>query len=219
MAAVKKLIIINGLSADISQFKKIFAPFYKHYNVLLQDNCGASRSGKPNEPYSIEQMTRDTMHVMQAANFEQASILGVSMGGRIAIELAIKNPQSVNKLILVSTAPKRVSKRGLIHKLAFDIAPRMPFLKGSYPQPYYAYKRQHTASMTYDASKHITDIQMSTLIMHGQYDKIVPMRDAESMHQTIQKSQFNTLAGGHLFFMMREHQNFIKTVNKFMAIQ
>ncbi len=212
----KPLVIINGLSTDISKFQKVFEPFTKQYKVLMLDNRGAGRSDKPDEPYSIEQMANDTKQVMEAAGYTNATVLGISMGGRIALELALSEPRLVNKLILVSTAPKRIAKRTWKHHFIFNIVPHLPLFKGSYPQPYYAYRRQHQASMSYDGSARLGELTMPTLILHGDHDTIVPLADAEKMAAGIHNSQLTVFRGGHLFFILRERQKFIDSVRTFI---
>jgi 3-oxoadipate enol-lactonase len=68
------------------------------------DNRGAGRTDKPDAPHTIELMAKDTAALMDALSLERANVLGISMGGRIALELALSCPNRVGGLVLVSTS-------------------------------------------------------------------------------------------------------------------
>jgi pimeloyl-ACP methyl ester carboxylesterase len=53
--------------------------------------------------------------------------------------------------------------------------------------------------------------------MHGKKDKIVPHRLAEEMHTGIQGSKMLTFAGGHVFFFMKERQQFLDAIAEFVG--
>ncbi len=77
----------------------------KRYRILMFDNRGAGRSQQPIGPYSIAQMARDTVGLMDRLGLEKANVFCVSMGGMIAQQLAMNQPQRVMKLILGCTSP------------------------------------------------------------------------------------------------------------------
>ena len=77
----------------------------KHHKVIIFDNRGAGRSSAPPGPISIRMMADDAAALLDALEIPRANVLGESMGGMIAQELAINHPEKVNKLILVCTFP------------------------------------------------------------------------------------------------------------------
>src|SRR6266568_7136982 len=95
------LVLIVGLGTDISEWEGIIRWLAKTYQVLAFDNRGVGRTDKPDTPYSIEMMADDTAGLMQTLGIEQANILGISLGGRIALEMALRHAPSVKKLVLV----------------------------------------------------------------------------------------------------------------------
>jgi pimeloyl-ACP methyl ester carboxylesterase len=97
------LIMLMGLGADHSGWNSQVPFFKKYYRVIAPDNRGVGKSDKPKGPYSITMMADDTLALMKALNIEKAHIMGESMGGMIAQEIAINYPQRVRKLVLVST--------------------------------------------------------------------------------------------------------------------
>ena len=97
------LVMIMGFSATRSGWIRQIPFFRKHYRVVTFDNRGAGKSDKPSGPYSTRMMADDTLGLMDLLAIEKAHIMGASMGGMIAQELAINYPQRVMKLILACT--------------------------------------------------------------------------------------------------------------------
>lgn len=97
------LVMIMGLGSNQSSWMFQTRFFKRHYRVVTFDNRGVGKSDKPEGPYSIRMMVDDTVHLMNHLGIEKAHILGISMGGMIAQELAINYPQRVMKLVLGCT--------------------------------------------------------------------------------------------------------------------
>lgn len=98
------LLLITGLGGDLTGWIFQIIEFSKKYRVIVFDNRGAGRTDAPDVPYSIEMMADDTAGLLDVLGIERAHILGLSMGGFIAQELALKYPQRVQSLILATTA-------------------------------------------------------------------------------------------------------------------
>ena len=75
----------------------------KYYRTVAFDNRGVGKSDKPAGPYTIRMMADDTLGLMDHLSIEKAHVLGVSMEGMIAQELAINHPERVDKLVLGCT--------------------------------------------------------------------------------------------------------------------
>jgi 3-oxoadipate enol-lactonase len=75
----------------------------RHHQVISFDNRGIGDSDKPCEPYSTKTMADDTLGLMHHLGIHSAHMLGVSMGGMIAQEIAIGHPERVRKLVLGCT--------------------------------------------------------------------------------------------------------------------
>lgn len=76
----------------------------RHFRVIALDNRGTGGSDKPIEPYTIPQMALEAADVLAALGITRAHVLGTSMGGFIAQELALTNPNRVHGLVLVGTS-------------------------------------------------------------------------------------------------------------------
>jgi 3-oxoadipate enol-lactonase len=205
------LVLIGGLASDISQWEWLTTWCAQTHHVLAFDNRGAGRTDKPDTPYTIPMMADDTDALMDVVGMSHASVLGVSMGGRIALDLALNHPDRVSRLILVSTtasarpegSTSRMEMLGMLSSLVF---------RGKHPQPRYAFARQRQASRAYDCMDRLGEIHVPTTILHGRKDRIAPLADAIAMRRDIAGSQMVTFSRGHLFFLVRERKWFLDSV-------
>jgi 3-oxoadipate enol-lactonase len=100
------LVLIGGLGQDVSEMSMLTGPLAASFQVIAVDNRGTGRSAKPAGRYSIEQMAADIAGLMDRLGLPRAHVAGMSMGGRIAMALALDWPGRVDRLILVATGPR-----------------------------------------------------------------------------------------------------------------
>jgi 3-oxoadipate enol-lactonase len=99
----ESLVMITGFTANVQTWMFQIPTFKKRFQVITFDNRGSGKSSKPDGPYSVKMMAEDTVALMDILGVEKAHILGFSLGGSIAQEIAINFPERVNKLILVGS--------------------------------------------------------------------------------------------------------------------
>jgi pimeloyl-ACP methyl ester carboxylesterase len=98
------LLLIMGLGGNIDWWDERFLqPLAERFQVVAFDNRGAGRSGTPEGPYPISLMASDTLGLLDHLGWKSAHILGFSMGGMIAQELACTHPERVSRLVLICT--------------------------------------------------------------------------------------------------------------------
>jgi pimeloyl-ACP methyl ester carboxylesterase len=152
---------------------------------------------------------------MDALGATRADVMGISLGGRIALEFALDHPERVERLILVSSSARVVPS--LRRRRLYPVLSGMPLFRSRHPQPRYAFVRQMEASTGYDAGPRLHELSMPTVVLHGRSDRTAPLAMAEELHRGIAGSRLLTFTGGHLFFLIRERQRFVDAVADFVG--
>jgi pimeloyl-ACP methyl ester carboxylesterase len=77
----------------------------ERFRVIAFDNRGAGRTSAPPDPYSIAEMAEDALGLLDTLAVGRAHVFGISMGGMIAQELALRHPERLHTLVLGCTSP------------------------------------------------------------------------------------------------------------------
>lgn len=105
-AGAPVLLLSNSLGTDLHMWDAQIPAFTQHFQVLRYDTRGHGQSVVSEGPYSIEQLGRDVLALLDALDIAKASFCGLSMGGLIGQWLAINAPQRIERLVLCNTAAK-----------------------------------------------------------------------------------------------------------------
>lgn len=101
--AGEPLLLIYGLAGRGNGWKFQIEALSSHYQVISFDNRGVGDTDQPDEAYSLGQMADDAAGLLYALGVESAFVFGISMGGMIAQEFALRHPARVRKLALGCT--------------------------------------------------------------------------------------------------------------------
>ncbi|MCD6075566.1 MAG: alpha/beta hydrolase fold [Rhodospirillales bacterium] len=100
-ASGSKLLYITGTGADLRKVPNpLGSPLATAFDLLTFDQRGLGQTDKPNGPYTMAQYAEDANNLLAAVGWESCSVIGVSFGGMVAQELAIRFPHKVAKLVL-----------------------------------------------------------------------------------------------------------------------
>ena len=214
------LVFVGGLGADLTVFAPFTEQLARNFRVITFDNRGAGRTDKPDAPYSIPMMAQDTVGLMDALGIHRAHVVGVSMGGRIAMELAAQHPDRVDRLVLISTAATGTGRlRMSFPARIMGLAKRLRLMPGAgeiQRQPHYAHHHQVVASTTYDGTERLAAIEAPTLILHGQRDRSVKPAAALATRVGIRDSEIEFFRGGHMFFMLTQRDAVAARIEDFL---
>jgi pimeloyl-ACP methyl ester carboxylesterase len=97
------VILINGIGQWHAAWWRNIDTIAAKFRVVSFDNRGIGDSDKPDIPYSLDMLAEDTLGLMDALNIEKAHLVGHSQGGGIALFVARKAPERVERMVLAST--------------------------------------------------------------------------------------------------------------------
>jgi pimeloyl-ACP methyl ester carboxylesterase len=218
------VLLIMGLSFTLEMWFRILPSLVDRYRVILFDNRGVGRSSVPNGPYTIPRMSRDAQAVLDAAGVTRAHVVGASMGGMIAQELALRNPAVVDSLTLACTSHSGLfgrwpdfncvprgfgntrleRERSVIKLLYSDSTPRERIeedinLRVSCNWCRKGFLNQFAGILLWSAYRRLPRLQKPTLIVHGDEDRMVPIENGRVLAQRISGARFVPIRGaGHV---------------------
>jgi pimeloyl-ACP methyl ester carboxylesterase len=99
------LVLIQGLGFDRSGWDPVIGGLRRSFRLVLVDNRGSGRSDLASESFTVRELAGDVVAVLDAAGIERAHVIGTSLGGMVAQELAIQHPERVDRLVLACTTP------------------------------------------------------------------------------------------------------------------
>lgn len=219
------VLFISGLGSDSRSWALIVKHLQSDYRCISFDNRDSGRSDRASTFYTISDMASDARGLLQALGIKQADIVGFSMGGAIAQELAISHPEVVRRLVLIATYCSG-DPRGtaifegfklLRQRLSAEEYYRVLFpwtythqeyaipglievaiqqaVNNPYPQEQDAYERQVAATTTFFSEERLGSITQPTLLIFGDEDLFTPLRFARDLQRGIRGSRLVTLAG------------------------
>lgn len=97
------LIMILGLGQDTATWAFQVPEFSKYFRVIIMDNRDSGRSSGCTEIYTTETMAGDILGLMDYLAIKQTHLLGTSMGGMVAQQVALLAPKRIISLVLAST--------------------------------------------------------------------------------------------------------------------
>jgi 3-oxoadipate enol-lactonase len=97
--------MIQGLGFDRTGWNPVIPALHKHFRLLLMDNRGCGASDTAGRLFAVPDLARDAVAVLDAAGVRRAHVLGASLGGMVAQEVAIGFPDRVDRLVLACTTP------------------------------------------------------------------------------------------------------------------
>ena len=103
----EEVLLISGLGDDHRVWAEAFHLLADGYRVTAFDNRGVGRSPLGTEPFSMARMAEDALGVMELLEIDAAHVVGSSMGGAIAQELALAAPERIQTLSLVGSWARR----------------------------------------------------------------------------------------------------------------
>jgi pimeloyl-ACP methyl ester carboxylesterase len=197
----KPLVLLHGGVGTIEMFGEVLPLLAQGRQVIAVDLQAHGRTADIDRPMRFESMADDIAALIRHLGLERADVMGYSLGGGVALQIAIRHPQLVRKLVIVSTACKRDGwypevlagmaqmgpeaaepmKQTPMYQAYASVAPR--------PQdwPVLLTKLGQLLRQDYDWSRDVAALKIPTLIVVG---------DADSVRTAHAVELFGLLGGG-----------------------
>lgn len=98
------LMLVAGLASDSQSWQPIISELSRHFLVITLDNRGVGRTRPQEIEVSIQQTADDCIALIRQLELPSVNLLGHSMGGFVALDIAIRRPECINKLLLAGTS-------------------------------------------------------------------------------------------------------------------
>jgi 3-oxoadipate enol-lactonase len=230
------LLLVMGMGFSSRAWHTLPAQLRQDFRVIQFDNCGTGRSTVPSGFYRTRHMADDAAAVLDAAGVEAAFVFGISMGGMIAQELALRHPRRVRALVLGATFAGHLHSRKPSLRTGYDLlrtvahgrrAPPARVARLLISTEHYAADpdsfvtwlrctehvqpgiaiRQMAAVALHDTSSRLRDLQVPTLVITGDRDRLVPPANSRRLAALIPGARLVELAGaGHVFPVERPRE-------------
>ena len=240
------VVLIGGLAGDCRAWTRQIEVLSKEYQVLAFDNRGTGQSSAPESPYTTRDFAEDTIGLMNALDIGPAHVIGRSMGGAIAQEMAINHPDSVRSLIITASFGKmdRYGARLLLNTMevakaqGYAEAARhqsMMFFPPSYfnahpdqmdalekalanpDRPLHGYVNSTYACTEHDALDRLGQIQCPTLVLAGEVDYVCSVDCAREIAERVPGAELKVYAGASHFFLVQCYDEVMADIQRFLA--
>jgi len=222
------VLLINGLGSPSSVWFRLVPLLSPHHRVLTFDNLGTGRTGVPPGPYTIAMLADAAAAVIRASGEPAVHVLGISLGGLIAQQLALEYPQLVVSLTLVSThagmghatgdpeASAAIASAGSLAGDAryeflaqFAHAPTTPAariaedsaVRAQLPTSEEGYQNQLLAARGFDRIDELQRLTLPTFVLHGAVDRMISVESGRKLADHIPGARLTVLPDcGHQLF-------------------
>lgn len=213
----------HSLGTDLTIWDQQTTALEKQFRVLRYDTRGHGRTSAPDGPYSIEQLARDAIGLLDALGLEQAYFCGISLGGMIGMWLALHAPDRFPRLALANTAARigtaetwnnrieqirregmrSVSVAAVERWLTADFRTRSPELVRAMQHmfestPIEGYVACCAAIRDADFRAVVSSIRVPALVISGTRDPATPVADGRFLADRIPGARYTELDVAHL---------------------
>lgn len=214
------LLLIMGLGWNADGWRHNQPTLAQSFRAIAYDGRGIGRTSRGDLPqYGIDRLADDAAALLDALGLDSAHVYGVSMGGMVAQEVALRHPGRIQRLVLGCTTCGRrgVQPRGeqasalnvkgarnarealwaavpSLYSPAFiaahrDVVEQDVELRLAHPPRGGHYFRQLAAARAHDTYDRLPDLQAPTLVLHGELDLLVPPLNADILAGRIPRAE------------------------------
>src|SRR5215472_1088269 len=240
------MVMIHGAQGDQTMFAGLAATFAPRFNVLTFDQRGSGLSDKPDMLYSVAMLADDTAALMDHLGFTHAHVIGVSMGGMVAQEFALRHARKVRSLVLGCTmpgGPRSIRAAGLatnaystkemsaeergraLAEAAFtkgyiarhpEVVSTMIEQRRQRPIDAVGFARRMEALQTFDTYERLPQIKCPTLVITGRDDALIPWENSRLIAGRISGAQLRILEPAGHCFWLEQPEQSRAAIEQFL---
>jgi 3-oxoadipate enol-lactonase len=238
------LVFIHGLGSTTRDWEFQVSEFSKSYKVVTFDLRGHGQSDKPAGPYSMAMFAADTLGLLRALGIDAAHLVGLSLGGGIAFQLAVDAPKALKTVTIVNSAPEMVvrsfkdkvsiwqrqaivrllgmRKMGEVLSTRLFIKPEQGALRQAFVARWAendqrAYLNSLRAMVGWSVTARLGSIQSPTLVIAADQD-YTPLSVKEAYTAKIPNAQLIIISDSRHATPIEQPQQFNLALQKFLAI-
>jgi pimeloyl-ACP methyl ester carboxylesterase len=245
--AGQPVLFIQGLGVDHRGWAPVCAPLSKRFRCISFDNRDVGRSSQVNAPYDVVDMAGDALGLLDALEIERADVVGVSMGGVIAQEIAIRHPERVRRLALLSTYTsgdprgtaifdgqallrRTLSREDYCRATFWSVYTYADYGREGFIdemvrrtagndlwQPQEAYERHVRAVLSANTESRLKQIVAPTLILSGADDILTPMRFQTLLAREIPDNRLRIVEGAGHGMIWSHPERVVEEIGAFLA--
>jgi 3-oxoadipate enol-lactonase len=229
----RPVLFISGTGGDLRTKPSVFdGPLGKTpgLDVVAYDQRGLGQTSKPDAPYEMQDYADDAAGLLDHLGWETCAVIGVSFGGMVAQELAIRHGARVDRLALVCTSAggaggssfplhelvdlredEKLAKQLAVSDTRFDeawqaanpddAAKVFDTMRARATVTDDGARAQLDARSRHDTYDRLPQIACPTLVAAGRYDGIAPVANSEAIASQIPGATLEVFDGGHLFLL------------------
>jgi len=235
------LMFSNSLGTNYSMWDPQSREFQKEFHVLCYDMRGHGQSSVTPGPYSIEQLGRDVIALLDALRLDRVHFCGLSIGGMIGMWLGVSAPDRLRKLVVCNSAAKIATpeiwnarieavRTGGMNSIAPAVIERWfsPAFRAKEAATVASIQKMLEAANVegyaaccaavrdFDFRSKLSNIHLPTLVITGAYDSGTPPADGYFLAARIQGAQYTELNAAHLS-NLEDPARFTEEVRAFLS--
>lgn len=195
-------VLIHGLLISSRYMKPIAERLAKHYRVLVPDLPGFGQSDNPSNVSSLQELADAVVAWMDVLRLSRANFLGNSLGCQVIVDLAMRYPERVEKLVLTGLTVDPYARSAFYQfmRLLVDgprerISLGFPLLIDIFAGGPYRALQTGRYALIDPIQEKLTHIQAPTLVVRGERDSVVSQRWAEEATALLPDGRLSVLPG------------------------
>ena len=210
------VVFIAGLGADHHRWDPAVERLRHRYTCITVDNRGVGQSSRPRTGYDMPDLTRDTLGLFKKLSITRTHIVGMSMGGMVALNIALEQPGVAASIVLAGSmaawmySSKTLGTPGLVDGFAQRAA------DNPHPKALHAYRQLVDGIERYDVRASLGKISVPTLVMVGEEDILTPVHLSRELAAGIPGAELVELPGLGHFGVAEDPDAFVAPIARFL---